>query len=80
MRSLSGFRAKWTLYVLHEWPADFEFFTKRTVRQLHSPHFLEHQGGNASKFVLLLASEFENWPATAPPITQVARFTDAVGR
>ncbi len=68
---------KWTLYVLHEWPADFEFFTKRTVRQLHSPHFLEHQGGNASKFVLLLASEFENWPETAPPITQVARFTDA---
>ncbi len=67
---------KWPLYVLHEWPADFEFFTKRTVRQLHSPHFLEYQGGNSAKFVLLLASEFENWPSTAPPITLVARFTD----
>jgi hypothetical protein len=67
---------KWTLYVLHEWPADFEFFTKRTVRQLHSPHFLEHQGGNSSKFVLLLASEFENWPESAPPLTLVAKFTD----
>ncbi len=67
---------KWTLYVMHEWPADLEFFTKRTVRQLHSPHFLELQGGNSAKFVLLLGSEFENWPSTAPPITLVAKFTD----
>ena len=67
---------RWTLYVLHEWPADLEFFTKRTVRQLHSPHFLEHQGDNLAKFVLLLPSEFENWPSTAPPIMLVARFTD----
>jgi hypothetical protein len=67
---------KFPLYVVHEWPADFEFFTKRTVRQLYSPNFLEHQEGNSAKFVLLLPSEFENWPSTAPPITQVARFTD----
>ncbi len=67
---------RWKLYVLHEWPADLEFFTKRTVRQLHSPHFLEHQGDDLSKFVLLLPSEFENWPSTAPPVTLVAKFTD----
>ena len=67
---------RWTLYVMHEWPADLEFFTKRTVRQLHSPHFLEHQGDDLSKFVLLLPSEFENWPTTAPPVTLVAKFTD----
>jgi hypothetical protein len=70
---------RWALYVLHEWPADLEFFTKRTVRQLHSPHFLEHQGDNFSKFVLLLPSEFENWPTSAPPITLVAKFTDQSG-
>jgi hypothetical protein len=70
---------RWSLYVLHQWPADLEFFTKRTVRQLHSAHFLEHQGDNLSKFVLLLPSEFENWPSSAPPITLVARFKDQSG-
>ena len=68
---------KWTLYTLHDWPPDLAFFTKRTVRQLHSPDFLKIQPGDSCKFVLLLASEFENWPTSAPPITQVARFQDA---
>jgi hypothetical protein len=68
---------KWTLYTLHDWPPDLAFFTKRSVRQLYSPHYLEYQPGNASKFVLLLAAEFENWPNSAPPITPVARFQDA---
>jgi hypothetical protein len=68
---------KWTMYTLHDWPPDFAFFTKRRVRQLYSPHYLEYQPGNLSKFVLLLPAEFENWPSTAPPITLVARFQDA---
>jgi hypothetical protein len=68
---------KWTLYTLHDWPPDLAFFTKRSVRQLHSPHYLEYQPGNSSKFVLLLPAEFENWPTSAPPITLVARFQDA---
>ena len=67
---------KWTLYTLHDWPPDLAFFTKRTVRQLPSPHHLAYQPGSASKFVLLLPSEFENWPPSAPPITLVARFQD----
>ena len=67
---------KWTLYTLHDWPPDLAFFTKRTVRQLRSAHYLEYQPGLACKFVLLLPSEFENWPSSAPPITLVARFQD----
>jgi hypothetical protein len=68
---------KWTLYTFHDWPPDLAFFTKRSVRQLYSPHYLEYEPGNLSKFVLLLPAEFENWPSSAPPITPVARFLDA---
>ena len=71
---------KWTLYTLHDWPPDLAFFTKRRVRQLYSPHYLEYQPANLSKFVLLLPTEFENWPVSAPPITLVARFQDAWAR
>ena len=67
---------KWTLYTLHDWPPDLAFFTKRIVRQLPSPHHLTYQAGAACKFVLLLPSEFEHWPPSAPPITLVARFQD----
>jgi hypothetical protein len=67
---------KWTLYTLHDWPPDLAFFTKRVVRQLRSPHYLTYQEGSACKFVLLLPSEFENWPRSALPITFVARFQD----
>jgi hypothetical protein len=67
---------KWTLYTLHDWPADLAFFTKRRVRQLQSAHFLQYQGGAESKYVLLLPSELENWPKSAPPVTVVARFLD----
>jgi hypothetical protein len=68
---------RWTLYTMHDWPPDLAFFTKRSVRQLYSPQYLEYQPGNLSKFVLLLPAEFENWPTSAPPITLVARFQDA---
>ena len=67
---------RWTLYTFHEWPPDLAFFVKRPVRQLRSPQYLEYQAGPQSKFVLLQASEFENWPKSAPPITLVAKFLD----
>src|SRR5262249_46017485 len=67
---------KWTLYTIHEWPADLAFFTKRPVRQLPSAHFLEYQSGPESKYLLLLPSEVENWPKSAPPISVVAKFQD----
>ncbi len=68
---------KWTLYTIHDWPPDLAFFTKRTVRQLHSPHFVKIERGGPCKFLLLLPAEFENWPSSAPPLTPVARFQDA---
>ncbi len=67
---------RWTLYTLHEWPPDLAFFTKRRVRQLQSPHYLAYEQGIASKYLLLLPSEFDNWPSSAPPISLVARFQD----
>jgi len=67
---------KWVLYTFHDWAPDLAFFLKCPVRQLHSPHHLEFQSGPESKFVLLQASEFANWPQSAPPITLVAKFLD----
>jgi hypothetical protein len=66
----------WTLYTIHEWPADLAFFTKRPVRQLRSPEHLKYQKGVYSKYILLLPSEFEHWPSSAFPILFVARFQD----
>jgi hypothetical protein len=70
---------KWTVFTIHDWPADLAFSMKRPVRQLHGPNFLKYQPGPASKFVLLLPSEFENWPESAPAISLVARFQDQFG-
>jgi hypothetical protein len=67
---------RWTLYTFHDWPADLAFFTKRAVRQLPGPHHLEYQAGPASKYVLLLPSELEYWPDSAPRISVVAKFED----
>jgi hypothetical protein len=67
---------KWVLYTFHDWPPDLAFFTKRHVRQLLSPHYLEYEPGAHSKYVLLLPSEYDNWPVSAPPISLVARFQD----
>jgi hypothetical protein len=66
----------WTLYTIHEWPADLAFFMKRPVRQLSSPEHLKYQQGIYSKYILLLPAEFEHWPPSAPPISFVARFQD----
>jgi hypothetical protein len=67
---------RWTLYTFHDWPPDLAFFTKRRVRQLRSPHDLEYEPGDTSKYVLLLPAEYENWSASAPPVYLVARFQD----
>jgi hypothetical protein len=67
---------RWELYTFHDWTPDLAFFMKRPIRQLRSPNYLEYQSGPASKFVLLQASEFENWPQSAPPLILVAKFLD----
>ena len=68
----------WPIYTIHAWNTDLCFATGRPVRQLVTAHHLEYQPGEA-KFVLLLRSEFENWPATAQPLQKVADFQDEHG-
>lgn len=70
---------KWPLYTFHDWPSDLAFFVGRPVRQLRSPRFLNYLPGRECRFVLLQASELENWPENAPPVTPVARFQDQAG-
>ena len=60
--SLSGCPQRWTLYTFHDWPPDLVFFTKRRVRQLRSPHYLEYQPGPESKYVLLQPSDWKTGP------------------
>jgi hypothetical protein len=70
---------KWPVYTFHDWPPDLAFFIGRPVRQLHSPRFLNDLPGRDCRFVLLQASELENWPEHAPPLTPVARLQDQYG-
>ncbi len=70
---------KWSLYTFHDWPDDLAFFIGRRVRQLPSPRFLNYLPGAESRYLLLLTSEFENWPDYAPTISLVARFHDPSG-
>jgi hypothetical protein len=70
---------KWPVYTFHDWPPDLAFFIARPVRQLHSPRFLNDLRGRECRFVLLQASEFENWPEHALPLTLVARLQDQYG-
>jgi hypothetical protein len=67
---------KWTLYTIHDWPADLAFFMKRPVRQLPGPYHLANEPGPPSKYVLLLPSELENWPKSEVPISVVVRLQD----
>ncbi len=68
-----------TVYTFHDWPADFAFYLKRPVRQLRSPEYVRLQPKGECKFVLLVESEFANWPESATPIIPLARFHDADG-
>jgi hypothetical protein len=68
----------WPIYTTHAWPADLAFATGRPVVQLPSERQLEYRPG-VVKFVLLLESEFEHWPAQAPKVVKVASFQDEYG-
>jgi hypothetical protein len=69
----------WTIYTDHTWPTDLAFAIGRPIRQLPHPRHLVYQKGPNPKFVLLFQSEFDNWPAEAPPLLLVARFQDEWG-
>ena len=69
---------RWPIYTIHTWRADLAFATGHRVRQLVSPQHLAYEPGEA-RFVLLLDSEFENWPDEAPPLLKVASFQDEYG-
>ncbi len=62
------------MYTFHDWLSpDLAFFIGRPVRQLPSPRHLNVLPGREARFVLLQASEFENWPEEAPSLTLVTR-------
>lgn len=69
----------WPIYTTHTWPADLAFATGHPVYQLRSPQHLDFVPGPA-RFVLLLDSEFENWPPQAPGLSKVRSFADEFGR
>jgi hypothetical protein len=69
---------KWPIYTIHAWPTDLAFATGRPVYQLASERHLEYQPGDV-KFVLLVGSEFEHWPAEAPRLLKVAAMQDEYG-
>jgi hypothetical protein len=69
----------WPIYTIHTWPHDLAFATEHPFRQLHHPKQLAFQDGPETKFVLLLASEFEHWPDDAPPLVKVATLQDEHG-
>ncbi len=68
----------WPIYTLHAWNPDFAFATRHRVYQILSPEHLAYQPGEA-RYILLLDSEYAHWPSHAPPLIQVAAFTDEHG-
>lgn len=70
---------RWPLYTFHDWSPDLAFAIGRPVRQLKSPQHLEFEEPNVSKFVLLLESEFLNWPGNAPALKKLSQFLDESG-
>lgn len=64
----------WPIYTQHEWPEDLAFTIGRPIRMLHSPQHLAYPQTSESKHVLLLESEYENWPPSAPKLVKVATF------
>jgi hypothetical protein len=71
---------KWPVYTFNDWlPPDLAFFIGRPVLQLPSPRFLDLLPGPEARYILLQASEFENWPDRAPRLTTIARLQDRRG-
>lgn len=68
----------WPIHTIHSWRTDFAFATGHPVRQLVAPQHLQYQPGDV-RFVLLLQSEYENWPELAPKLESVATFQDEYG-
>ncbi|SIO59223.1 hypothetical protein SAMN05444166_5969 [Singulisphaera sp. GP187] len=69
----------WPVYITHAWSPDLAFSIGRPVRQLASPKLLTFLKDKPTNHVLLLDSEFENWPADAPALVKVASFQDEYG-
>ena len=69
----------WTLHTMHDWPPELAFAIGRQVRQLPTPEHLAYPAMREAKHVLLLQSEFDHWPATAPRLFKVASFQDRQG-
>jgi hypothetical protein len=69
----------WTLYTVHAWPPDLAFAIERPVIQLADPRLLRDEDRSHPLFVLLLPSEFEHWPKSAPPLIKVRTFQDQRG-
>jgi hypothetical protein len=70
---------RWPVYTFHDWSPDLAFAIGRPVRQLKSPQHLSFEEPNISKFVLLLESEFLNWPSNAPALKKLSQFLDESG-
>lgn len=69
----------WTLYTTHEWSEELAWTIGRPIRQLGGPRHLSYQAPDESKHVLLLESEFDHWPASAPKLMKVASFETPYG-
>ncbi|MGO9596945.1 MAG: hypothetical protein ACLP7Q_02865 [Isosphaeraceae bacterium] len=69
----------WTLHTMHDWPPELAFAIGRQVRQLPTPEHLAYPATREAKHVLLLQSEFDHWPASAPKLFKVASFQDRQG-
>jgi hypothetical protein len=70
---------RWPVYTFHDWSPDLAFAIGRPVRQLKSPQHLAFEEPNISKFVLLLESEFLNWPSNALALKKLSQFLDESG-
>lgn len=68
----------WPIYTTHTWRTDLAFATGHPFRQLISAQHLAYQPEGV-RFVLLLDTEFANWPAQAPALRRVASFQDEYG-
>jgi hypothetical protein len=68
-----------SLYILDAWPHDLVFAIGKPVRQIPSPILLPDLPGPSPKFVLLTASEYENWQDSWPKLLFVAKFQDEYG-
>ena len=67
---------RWTLYTSMIGPRIWRFSPNGPCGNCQAPTSWNTRPGPDSKYLLLLPSEFENWPKSAPPITVVAKFQD----